>query len=238
MPESLVWWLDEDGRERVERATPDLRSESFDLARMARNPKAYPGMENRHGRYWFASSGQHVWHESLFEATALLWLDFGGDVRSIASQPMKFVFGSGAEHFPDFFALLRSGEQVLIDVRPRKLITKAVQAQFDSTADVCAAVGWTYRILSVFDPVETANLKWIAGYRHPRNRPDALTLRKIVDEFEAPRRLWAGAAFVAGTDRRRQDVLPLIYHLMWSRVLDFNPSLPLAPSTRLWQWTR
>lgn len=119
MPGSLVWWLDEDGKERVELATPDLRSESFHVALMARHPKAYPGMRNRHGRYWFASSEQHVWHESLFEATALLWLDFDGDVRSIASQPMKLVFGSGAEHFPDFFAVLRTGEQVLIDVRAR-----------------------------------------------------------------------------------------------------------------------
>lgn len=238
MPENLVWWLDEDGRERLERATSDLRGESFHLARMARNPRAYPGMKNRHGRYWFASADRHVWHESLFEATALMSLDFEGDVRSIAPQPMKLIFGSGAEHFPDFFALLQTGEQVLFDVRPRKLITKAIRTQFDSTASVCEAVGWTYRIIKAFDPIETANLQWIAGYRHPRCRPDEQTGRRLLEGFENPRPLWAGAAALAGSDKPLQSLLPPIYHLMWSRSLNFERSLPLSPSTRVWRWTR
>jgi hypothetical protein len=28
-------------------------------------------------------------------------------------------------------------------------------------------VGWNYRLVGVPDPIVTANLRWLAGYRHP-----------------------------------------------------------------------
>jgi hypothetical protein len=33
----------------------------------------------------------------------------------------------------------------------------------------CEEIGWAHRRLAPLDDVLAANLKWLAGYRHPRN---------------------------------------------------------------------
>jgi hypothetical protein len=66
--------------------------------------------------------------------------------------------------------------------------------------------------VGVIDPVLAANVRWLSRYRHPRcaGRPEvADALRRA---FAAPACLSAGAA-VAG------DNLPVLFHLMWQRVL-------------------
>ena len=36
------------------------------------------------------------------------------------------------------------------------------------TAAVCQVAGWEFRLVGEPDPVWAANLRWLAGYRHPR----------------------------------------------------------------------
>jgi hypothetical protein len=45
VPENRVWWLNGDGQDRLEVATPDHRSQSLQLEPMARSPKALSGHE-------------------------------------------------------------------------------------------------------------------------------------------------------------------------------------------------
>jgi hypothetical protein len=50
---------------------------------------------------------------------------------------------------------------------------------FAATARACESVGWEFRRVGAMDPVRTANLRWLAGYRHPRcmNADHAVRLR-------------------------------------------------------------
>jgi hypothetical protein len=71
-------------------------------------------------------------------------------------------------------------------------------------------VGWEYRLAGAPDPVATANLRWLSGYRHPRCGipAQAAALRAA---FAAPVPLMDGAK-VAGAP---VAVLPVLYHLLW-----------------------
>jgi hypothetical protein len=40
-------------------------------------------------------------------------------------------------------------------------------AKFEATAQACAQVGWEYRLVGAADEIVTANVRWLAGYRHP-----------------------------------------------------------------------
>jgi hypothetical protein len=44
------------------------------------------------------------------------------------------------------------------------------------------AVGWCYRLAVPTDPVVAANVRWLAGYRHPRNRgrPDLAAAAQVL----------------------------------------------------------
>jgi hypothetical protein len=64
------------------------------------------------------------------------------------------------------------------------------------------------------DAVLLANVKWLAGYRHPRyDRPE---LRQaLLEVFAVPEELFTGAGRVGD----RLAVLPVLYHLLWRRLL-------------------
>ncbi|PYD02224.1 hypothetical protein B4U78_000630 [Microbacterium esteraromaticum] len=43
--------------------------------------------------YFWSRTRTHVWCESQFERDELMWLDFGGQVQRVWSQPFGVVFG-------------------------------------------------------------------------------------------------------------------------------------------------
>ena len=117
-------------------------------------------------------------------------------------------------HAPDYFARRADGTGVVIDVRPDQRIGEQDAAVFADTARLCAEVGWEYQRVGELLPVHAANLRWLAGYRHPRclNRGQAARLREV---FACPAALLAGAR-AAGDPL---GVLPVLYHLLWTGVL-------------------
>ncbi len=87
-------------------------------------------------------------------------------------------------------------------------------------------VGWNYRLVGVPDPIVTANLRWLAGYRHPRHDlPDVREVLRRV--FVTPTPLMAGTA-AAGDPIA---VLPVLFHLLWRGVLAVDVSVPLHQDT-------
>ena len=71
-------------------------------------------------------------------------------------------------------------------------MTAAAAAVFADTAAMAAQVGWDYRRVGELDPVAAANLRWLAGYRHPRcAQPAAMAALREV--FDRPRPLREGA---------------------------------------------
>ncbi|MEU4955619.1 TnsA-like heteromeric transposase endonuclease subunit [Streptomyces lavendulae] len=75
----------------------------------------------------------------------------------------------------------------------------------------CEQAGWNYRRLAPLDAVLAANLRWLAGYRHPRNqiRPDLTAA--VLAAFAHPRPLIDGVQAVGDPI----EVLPAAFHALW-----------------------
>lgn len=126
--------------------------------------------------YFWQRSKSLVWCESQEERWELLWLDYGGQVERLWSQPFALTFGhgsrlSGLSHYPDFLGQFADGSLGLFDVRPRALIDDTARLQFTETAAVCAQLGWRYQVLFGHDKRATGNLECLSASRHDRCRP-------------------------------------------------------------------
>ena len=72
----------------------------------------------------------------------------------------------------------------------------------------------------------TANLRWLAGYRHPRHHL-AETVDMLRRVFATPMPLMGGAE-AAGDPIA---VLPVLFHLLWCHELRFELATPLHQAT-------
>lgn len=219
-----VEYVDEVG---IERRGPmaQLWHVRFESVEPVRAFPSYRGQRSFSGRWWCATTGTHVAFESWLERDRLMLLDRDPTVVGIASQPFWLSWPDGGRrrrHVPDFFARMRDGTGLVVDVRPDGRIGPRDAAAFAATAEACAAVGWQYQRVGELDPVLVANLRWLAAYRHRRCR-DAAAADALVDAFTEPRPLAVGAA--AAGDRLL--VLPTVFHLLWSGVL--RAELDTAP---------
>jgi hypothetical protein len=155
-------------------------------------------------------------------------LDADPGVEAVASQPMWLHWvsesGKARRHAPDFFVRRADGTGVLIDVRPDDRISAADSAVFAATAVMAGQAGWAYDRVGELPAVRAANLRWLAGYRHPRYARAAI-MAALEEVFAEPGPLRTGAA-------RAGDplaVLPVLFAMLWrgrlsadldSRVLD------------------
>jgi hypothetical protein len=96
-------------------------------------------------------------------------LDFDPEVVGYSSQPfwLRWHDGRRRRHAPDFFVRLIDGTGVVVDVRADDRIEVRDAEAFAATERACTQVGWRFRRVGVLDPVFAANVRWLAGYRHP-----------------------------------------------------------------------
>jgi hypothetical protein len=175
------------------------------------------GQRNFPGWWWSATTGRHVGHESWLERDHAMMLDFDPQVVAFSSQPFWLSWhedGRTRRHAPDYFARMADGTAAVIDVRADDQIPARDAEVFEVTARACASVGWSYRRAGVADPVLAANVRWLAGYRHPRCLDPARAAR-LRELFACPAPLLAGAR-AAGDPLA---VLPVLYHLLWAGML-------------------
>lgn len=126
--------------------------------------------------YFWQRTNSHVWCESQEERWEVLWLDYGGQVERLWSQPFAISFGrrsplSGYAHFPDFLGQFTDGSYGLFDERPEVLIDERARLQFSETAAVSDLLGWRYQVMSGHDSRATGNLECLSASRHDRCRP-------------------------------------------------------------------
>ena len=69
---------------------------------------------------------------------------------------------------PDLFCRMLDGQVVVTDCRPVSRADEKFRRKAAVTAAACSQIGWDYRLVGEPDPVWAANLRWLAGYRHPR----------------------------------------------------------------------
>jgi hypothetical protein len=169
------------------------------------------------GYWWSVTTGRHVGYESWAERDVAMMLDFDPSVIAFSSQPF-WLYWPGDKgqrrHAPDFFARLADGGGVVVDVRPDDRIDDSAVEAFAATAQACAEVGWEFRRTGGPPAVLAANVRWLAGYRHPRCQRVQVA-EGLSRVFGQPTRLLAGAHEVGDPIA----VLPVLFHLLWRRDL-------------------
>lgn len=187
----------------------------LEAAAPIRTLRSFKGQRNFVGEWWASTVSDLVGFESWVERDRLIELDFANDVVGIASQPFRLTVqdaGRRVEHTPDYFVRLADGTGVVIDVRPDELVDEAAQAVFAMSATFCESVGWRYRRLGAIAPVLGANLRWLAGYRHPRCADPSIEncARAVLSEHAVP------LGELAQTIGNPVSVLPALFHMVWA----------------------
>lgn len=225
-------YLDVDEAGGVERqaALGVCWSTRFEDVLPVRRFPSYQGQRSFSGYYFAACMGRHVGFESWLERDRLLMLDFSPRVEAFAAQPFWLLWSAGGRvrrHVPDFFARLTDGRGLVVDVRADDRIAPEDDEAFAATAAACRSVGWVYQRVGALDPVLAANVRWLAGYRHPRClRPEHRV--RLVEVFTEPMPLLAGAEVVGDPIA----VLPSLFHMMWTGILTTDlTSAPLCGSS-------
>lgn len=178
---------------------------------------SYKGQKNFTGLRWTATVGGHVGFESWLERDNLMLLDFDPSVTGISSQPFVLYWHDGArerKHTPDYFARRADGSALVVDVRADDRIRPEDAEAFEATSVMCSEAGWEFRRVGEPDPVLAANVRWLAGYRHPRVAASPLA-RRVAGCFSSPAPLFEGAARAGAL----LAALPVAYHLLWRQVL-------------------
>jgi hypothetical protein len=173
-----------------------------------------------------------VGFESWLERDHAMLLDFDPEVVGYSSQPFWLCWHDGRRrrrHAPDFFARLADGSGLVVDVRADDRIEVKDAEAFAATERACGEVGWAFRRVGTVDPVFGANVRWLAGYRHPRCYRSQVAVG-LLEAFSEHRALSDGVAAVGVS----LLVLPVLYHLMWLQVLvtDLGSAL-LGPASVL-----
>jgi hypothetical protein len=200
----------------------------FEHGRPVRSFPSRQGQRNFPGLWWSATTGGHVGFESWLEREHVMLLDFDPAVVAFSSQPFWLLWHDGKRlrrHAPDFFARLDDGSGLVMDVRADDQIPAADAEAFEVTARACASVGWAFRRVGNPEPVLAANVRWLAGYRHPRCS-DTEVAALLAQTFTQPASLLGGVQAVGDPIA----VLPVAYHLLWARVL--RTDLRTAPLGR------
>lgn len=222
--------------ERDRRHVVDLENANavdFGRVRSFRKVPAYRGQRNFPGWWWSATMRSHVVYKSWLERHHLVEADRDARVTSIAGQPFELTWPRGnrkpsARHVPDFLFRTLDGKAVVTDCRPVKRADEDFRYKVAVTAAACSAVGWDFRLVGEPDPVWAANLRWLAGYRHPRFGDEHLEA-VLLELFAAGRPL-------GETTRQAGDpirVRPVLFHLMWRGRLTTDLSRPLGEATVL-----
>jgi hypothetical protein len=145
----------------------------FESCRPVRRFPSYKGQRHYVGQWWTATTGTLVGFESWLERDRLMLLDFDPDTVGLASQPFWLFWttaeGRSRSHVPDYFARLTDGTALVLDCRPLDRIKPKGEVAFEATRAACEMLGWHYEIVGAPPEMLLANVRWLAGYRHPRH---------------------------------------------------------------------
>lgn len=206
----------------------DVRDVEFEAVDRVRVPTSWKHKRNYTGYYWAATTGRHVWFESLYERVALMQFDRDPRVVAIAAQPMRIDWtGSSRWHAPDFFIRFRDGSAVLVDVKPASQIRDRDVEAFDWTSALCDELGWGYVVVRDISESEGRNLRFLSGYRYERWHVPAgvEALRSHAGE-SAQVSVWASVL-----EDVADEPLGAVYAALWWRDLIFDASHRLSLKT-------
>jgi hypothetical protein len=186
----------------------------------------------RHGRrvapgwWWSATTGQLVHYGFGAMRTQVMLLDRDPSVVALACSPVELVWrgrgGTVLSHVPHLMARLRDGSGVLVDCAGRGGISRRLAVRAGQVVAAVEAVGWHYRVVGPPDPVVAANVRWLAGFRHPRNAA-GVGAAELAGCFARPRPLVEGVRELGDPI----GVWPAVFHALWGGALRVPLDRPL-----------
>ncbi|WP_239487015.1 TnsA-like heteromeric transposase endonuclease subunit [Streptomyces durocortorensis] len=177
------------------------------------------------GWWWSSTSGRLVAYGSGVMRTQLMLLDRDSAVVALACRPVELVWRQGGKvvrHAPQLMARLENGSGLLVDCAGRGGPSARLAERARVVAGAAEAVGWCYRLAEPPDPVLTANVRWLAGYRHPRHAAGSW-MSALVEAFSSPR----PAVEVVRELGDPIAVWPVVFHALWTGVLSVRLDEPL-----------
>ncbi|MFF9908271.1 TnsA-like heteromeric transposase endonuclease subunit [Streptomyces olivaceus] len=193
--------------------------------------RLFPALKGRRvapGWFWSATNGHLVHYGSRAMRTQLMLLDHDPRVVALACRPVELLWrgrrGRLVAHAPHLMARLADGSGLLLDCVGRtgaglRLVRRAMHVEA-----AAAAAGWHYRLVGPPPQVVEANVRWLAGYRHPRCAGSWLPA--VAECFSLPRPLIEGVRLLGGA----LTVWPAVLHALWTGLL--SASLHEALSER------
>ncbi|WP_151478224.1 TnsA-like heteromeric transposase endonuclease subunit [Streptomyces albicerus] len=188
------------------------------------------GQKHYSGTYWSSTMGAHVVYESRLELTRLLYADFDQNVTAVFAQPFLLsatVDGSARRrHVPDFLLLRDNDVPLVVNVKPRHLLTRPkVAFSLRWAREVVMSRGWDFEVWSEPQEAELANLRFLAGYRrHWLFDHQVLTEVRQADLHGAT----LGEAFDAFPHRPTWQVRAAVLRLLWCQHFATDLSSPLS----------
>jgi hypothetical protein len=153
-------------------------------------------------------------------------LDRDPAVVALACRPVELVWrengGRVVGHAPQLMARLKNGGGLLIDCVGRGGPSARLAERARIVTAAAEAAGWRYRLAGSPDPVLVANVRWMAGYRHPRHGAGP-GLPRLVAAFGSPRPAVEAVCELGDPIA----VWPAVFHALWSGVLSVRLDEPL-----------
>jgi len=168
--------------------------------------------------WWWSSTNRRLVHYG-FKAmrTQVMMLDHDPTVTALACRPVELLWrgrgGKTVSHAPHLMARLADGSGLLVDCAGpsgagRRLVRRAVHVEA-----AAAAAGWHYRLAGPPPSAVEANVRWLAGYRHPRCAQGRLP--QVTACFRQPLPLVEGVQLLGDPIA----VWPAVFHALWRGVL-------------------
>lgn len=169
------------------------------------------------GWWWAATSGRFVQYGFGAMRTQVMMLDRDPSVVALACRPVELLWqGRGGRvitHAPHLMARLADGIGVLVDCAGAGGASRTLARRGVHVEAAAEAAGWHYRLVGPPPKAVEANVRWLAGFRHPRC--GAGRLEAVAHVFAAPRPLADGVAALG-------DPIawwPPVYHALWTGAL-------------------
>jgi len=186
------------------------------------------------GRFQSRKMGRSIEWESLLEQDAIYHFEFCTDVMSFEEQPEMIEFwveGKRHVYFPDFELIMRNGEIIHVEVKPKsKLKNPILQKRLQHIEEHYRRTGVRFLIFTedqIRNKVVLDNLKQLAY--HSRWQHQDQELEAAVQALSLlPALTVEGAKAVLGNERD-------VYRLIAAGIYACDLNQPICGSTKIWK---
>lgn len=200
-----------------------------------RNFPIYQNQRNRPNRHYVAQLRRHVFCESLLEASVLVELEFEEKLTAVAPQPftvhIPLLTAGSTIHTPDFYVLLANGERRVIDVKPPERVGEVMQVHALRMQQLADYADFSYELRTGYGQPARSTLRWLSAYR----RIDAAN-SEICDRVLTL--LGSGRVPIGDVVSRLRLTpieLPILFSLIWHRVLHISLDEPVTRDSLVWK---